>query len=246
MRVLIGIDDTDNLESRGTGYCARRLGELVEAETLAVVESITRHQLLVDARIPYTSHNSSACLAAEVEPDKLDCLTGFCRDYLVRESATGADAGLCLAAWEKANEPVQAFGRRAKREVLDQAAALDLAGHAGLCLEGLTGTKGGMIGALAAVGLRAEGNDGRCLWLRGLRELEGVCTAGELRQRIRLDGIESVSGAGVPEAARIDVSVWPRPILRAGRFILLVEEANDHDHGEWRVARKEIIKQYSD
>lgn len=245
MRLLIGVDDTDNLESRGTGYCARRLGEDLETQALATVLSITRHQLLVDARIPYTSHNSAACLLVEVEAAQLDRLTDYCRNYLLQASAPGADAGLCLAEWGRA-VAVQAFGRRAKSEVLDQPAALDLAQQHGIFLEGLTGTRGGVIGALAAVGLRAEGNDGRGLWLRGLRELAGVQTAAQVQQAVPIDRIERVTGGDVPPDARIDVSVWPRPFLRAGQFILLVEEMDTHDYSEWRVARKDLIKRYSD
>ncbi len=247
MRILIGVDDTDNLESRGTGYRARCLGERLEAEGLAHVESITRHQLLVDPRIPYTSHNSSACLVAEAASGRLDQLAGFCRDYLLRESAPGADAGLCVAAWERVDQAVQAFGRLAKQDVLTHAAALELAQRAGIGLEGLTGTGGGVIGALAGVGLRVEGRDGRGLWLRGLRELTGICTEAQLRQAVPgLDGVESVGGQSVLPSARIDVNDWPRPILRAGRVILLVEEANGDDNCEWRAARKDLIKQLSD
>ena len=57
--ILIGLDDTDNAVSRGTGYLARTLlGELARRGCRPI--GVTRHQLLLDARIPYTSHNSSA------------------------------------------------------------------------------------------------------------------------------------------------------------------------------------------
>ncbi|WP_041355139.1 hypothetical protein [Nitrosococcus halophilus] len=60
-RYFIGIDDTDNRESRGTGYRARTLGAQLEEKGLAILEGVTRHQLLVSPAIPYTSHNSAAC-----------------------------------------------------------------------------------------------------------------------------------------------------------------------------------------
>src|SRR6185436_7241085 len=115
---------------------------------------ITRHQLLVDSRIPYTSHNSAACLLADTTAEHLDDLKRFCGDFLQRESAPGSDAGLCLAAWEQVTDEVMRFGARAKVEVLTQAEASRLADGSGAYLEGLTGTGGGVIGALAAVGLR--------------------------------------------------------------------------------------------
>ena len=46
--LLIGIDDTDNLESRGTGYRARMLARHLGEAQLGTVTGITRHQLLVD------------------------------------------------------------------------------------------------------------------------------------------------------------------------------------------------------
>ena len=115
MNYLIGIDDTDNLESRGTGYRVRQLANWLEENHLAEPRGITRHQLLVDPQIPYTSHNSSACLL--VETDNVKDTWEACREYLLRESAMGSDAGLCLGAWDSVNEYVLAFARRAKIEV---------------------------------------------------------------------------------------------------------------------------------
>src|SRR5262245_52405002 len=192
MRFLLGIDDTDNLESRGTGHRARQLAQQLEAQALAAVHSITRHQLLVDPRIPYTSHNSSACLTLEAGPMPISELISFCRAFLINESAPGSDVGLCLAEWSKVIEHVQAFGVRAKQEVLTQVEAQALAASNNLHLEGLTGTGGGIIGALAAVGLRAGGDDGRVLWMRGLRELQGSYSAERLRQAVSIDSIESL------------------------------------------------------
>jgi hypothetical protein len=48
--IYIGLDDTDTLESRGTGRLARQIaGEMHQA---LAVQGITRHQLLVDPRVP--------------------------------------------------------------------------------------------------------------------------------------------------------------------------------------------------
>ena len=96
VRLLIGIDDTDNLESRGTGYRARQLGQRLAGGD-SRVRGISRHQLLVDDRIPYTSHNSAACLELETVSARLDSIAELAREFLQRESAAGSDAGLCVA-----------------------------------------------------------------------------------------------------------------------------------------------------
>jgi hypothetical protein len=62
MTLLIAIDDTDNAESIGTGRLSRMLAEELTKQGMIRQTSVTRHQLLVHPDIPYTSHNSSACI----------------------------------------------------------------------------------------------------------------------------------------------------------------------------------------
>ena len=239
MKYLIGIDDTDNLESRGTGHRVRQLADWLAENHLAMPLGITRHQLLVDPQIPYTSHNSSACMAVESEAPA--DLWEACREFLLRESAPGSDAGLCLAAWEKVNECVTSFAQRAKITVLTMLEAEQTALDNGIQLEGLTGTHGGIIGALAAVGLHRQGSDGRFLWLPGLRELRGKLPVSEICALGHVDRVCTLSQTNLHPKTVVDVGEWIRPILRDGLATLYVEEKNH----EWYVLPKEHVKSLS-
>ncbi|HBY96423.1 MAG TPA: hypothetical protein DEP84_21185 [Chloroflexi bacterium] len=245
MRVLIGIDDTDNLETRGTGFRARHLGALLATEGLGRIHGITRHQLLVDPRIPYTSHNSSACLLVERSEGEWAALVETCRRYLLQVSAPGSDPGLCITPLDRAGASVRNFGELAKDQVLTSIDAFELAQREGLVLEGLAGTGAGVIGALAAVGLRAGGNDGRFLWLPGIRNVRGVYTPGQLYEATGIEEIRRLDGIAVPFDARIALSEWTRPVLREGRAILLVEEAHGEDQYEWQVLARDVVKQFA-
>jgi hypothetical protein len=241
---LVGIDDTDNLDSRGTGFRARNLGAELSRLGLAQVAGITRHQLLVCDAIPYTSHNSSACLALRVSPPQFEGMADFCRDFLIRESAPGSDAGLCVAARECAGGLLD-FGLAAQRTVLDLRFALARGAEAGVLLEGLTGTRLGVIGALAAVGLHAGGDDGRYIWARGVREASGRrMRARELLASTGIEALALIDGSPVEQPdAMVDLGPWPRPVRLGGRAVLLVEKrCNDDD--EWHVASKEAIKAF--
>lgn len=240
MDTLIGIDDTDNLESRGTGFRARTLGAALEQSGRARLHSITRHQLLVHPDIPYTSHNSSACLLVQAD-EAPEQLGDFCREFLLRESAAGSDAGLCIIPRDRVDQMLQTFGARAKHEVLSSAAAIDLAARAGCLLEGLTGDGGGIIGALAAVGLRATGNDGRILWLPGLRELSGAKTVKALRRTTGIETVCTLEGACVHDEELVNLGDWVRPVLEGGKITLFVESATDGP-ARWCVASREAIK----
>jgi len=242
---LIGIDDTDNLESRGTGFRARQLGLQLVEEGLGELLGITRHQLFVHPEIPYTSHNSSACLGLRAAGDVAAALQDFCRDYLARESAEGSDAGLCVAEAEAVPAEVVAFGRAAKGTILTREAAAALAARHGLHLEGVTGDHMGMIGALSAVALRRGGHDGRFIWLKGVRELTGTATVGFLLDETGIDAVEQVDGGAVAREAVVRVDPWPRPVLLDGRAVLLVQrvEQNDATCG-WELLGKEAIRRY--
>jgi hypothetical protein len=245
MRYLIGIDDTDNPDSRGTGFRARQLGQRLAEAALAATRGITRHQLLVHPDIPYTSHNSSACLDVELTGGDFTGLADFCREYLAAESAPGSDAGLCIAGFDAVGESVVEFGRSAKRVVLSREAARELAAAAGLHLEGVTGDHMGMIGALSAVGLRRSGQDGRFIWLKGVRELSGTASAAQLLQSTGIDAVETVDGGAIPQEAEVCVDPWPRPVLLGGRAVLLAQKKRDGNAcNEWELLSKEAIRQY--
>ena len=245
MRIYIGIDDTDNLESRGTGHRARKLGELLQERGLLKLIGVTRHQLLVSPEIPYTSHNSSACLAGESTAEDLQPLITLSQELLLNDSAEGSDAGLCVARTNQVSEGVQNFGRRAKREVLKMRDALELAASEGIYLEGLTGTHGGVIGALAGVGLCSAGSDGRYLWLRGIREISGNLSVAQIKSQTGIEEVRTLSGHIVPDNEIVILSEWNRPVPLNGKAVIYVEEEKDYDSNGWRLLDKQTIKRLS-
>jgi hypothetical protein len=239
MRYLIGIDDTDNLETRGTGHRVRQLADWLIENNLAEPMAITRHQLLVDPQIPYTSHNSSACLSVNTE--WAEDVWNAARQFLLLSSATGSDVGLCLARWDSIDDEVLSFGGRAKLEVLTMLEAQETASKSKIRCEGLTGTGGGVIGALAGVGLHHAGNDGRFLWLPGLRDLKGKYPIEEIIAKGHIERVCTLDEEELSAGHIVDVGEWVRPILRNGRSTLYVEEQNH----EWHIISKDRIKSLS-
>ncbi|MCC6706539.1 MAG: hypothetical protein IT492_03165 [Gammaproteobacteria bacterium] len=244
--MLIGIDDTDNLDTRGTGYRARTLAQGLADAELADILGITRHQLLVDPRIPYTSHNSSACLQVSARAPLADIHT-YCRQFLLEVAAVGADIGLCIASVAAAARVID-YGLRAKVEVLNRDIARATAAEADILLEGLTGTHGGIIGSLAGVGLYVQGDDGRYIWLPRIRELAtSTLTVSALRDASGLQDVLEFDGeregAAAPAEAVIDLGGWARPVRVAGRSALFVEK-QVNGSVDYVVADKQRIKAF--
>lgn len=231
--ILVGIDDTDVLGARGTNHLARDLARRVAAAWTC--RRVLRHQLLFDPRIPFTSHNGSASLAFE---PRGAAGAGSLRDEMRRgmlaDFIDGSDPGLCVAT-DVAPEVV-AFAERCRREIVTADEAREVARRAGIHLEGLGGTEGGVIGALAAVGLATTGDHGRVvLDATWDGELTGVVGAGALLAG-RVEAIvDEATGASVT-AGDVDVGKKLRPNRRAGRTTLLVEAAGP---GLWRALRRD-------
>lgn len=243
--VLIGVDDTDNITSRGTGWLVQRLIMALEQAGLGHALGATRHQLLVDPAIPYTSHNSSACIAWDAgrEAD-VEAIADFCGRYLSRESAPGSDPGLVVAprvACASGLAGLVDYGQRAKREVLDQPSARALATASGLHVSGHGGDEGGVIGALAAVGLHLSGADGFFLWMPGIRRLMGESTYAELRSTVPIDRACDGDGHEPLPSDDIYLGDWVRPILADGQAVLLLEQSTRHGT-QWVVAPRDVVR----
>ncbi len=240
-KYLIGIDDTDNLTSRGTGFIVRELARQLREAGIAYPHCVSRHQLFFHPDIPYTSHNSSACL--EVDSDRIDDLKNFCRTYLLNVAAEGSDAGLCIVAFDEVSEEQIQWGLRAKKEILTKDAAQDLAARNHVFLEGLTGTRDGIIGSLAACGLRKFGCDGRILMLAAdFRSFQGSATAAQICTNFHIRNIFDIFDAPIPPDDLITLTEGWKPVLRNGIYTLIVEKDGEHS---WKSINKDYLRSIS-
>ena len=231
---LVGIDDTDNAESIGTGRLARMLAEHLESRELLAGTSVTRHQFLVHPDIPYTSHNSSACIAGLSEEASRAVLVEAARGFLQEHYHDGANPGLCVCASESVPEALVVLGKRAQQEVLqlDEFDRSLPAAEFALWWGGETGQ--GRIGAASGVALRSTGEDGRFIALRGIRDLEGRLRAGDILSRSAVESVEDEDGTALSSTETVDTGDWVRPGLRGGRPVLRVRR----DGGSWVPAER--------
>ena len=89
--------------------------------------------------------------------------------------------------------------------------------------------KHGIIGAIAAIGLRASGNDGRAIWVNGheINGLAGTYMVGEVYCRTHVDAIRTIDGYKIPTNASIDFeNKRIQPVLKDNTITFLVEEIN--------------------
>jgi len=252
MKILVCIDDTDNIDVEwGTGKLATMLAEVITEKGWGSSEAVTRHQLLIHPDVPYTSHNSSMCFAAEIAPSRLGQFINYASDFLIKESAPGSDPGLCVVEVDRLARPgwLIAFGYAAKQEVLTKDYAYELADELNIHLSEHGGTGDGIIGALAGTGLRLSGNDGRFRGKLKIKAENEVASVSEIlvksRMDIPIDIVKSLeAGHTLKENELVRLGETVKPVLMGGKSVLLVTPAVADQEAAWTTLSKSQLKEY--
>ncbi|WP_371377104.1 hypothetical protein [Sporomusa aerivorans] len=231
MQILVCIDDTDNLDSRGTGELAEMIAHAVEKHDWGKCSWITRHQLLLDPAVPYTSHNSSMCFKADIKIEYLQPIIDYAAEFLERESQVDASPGLCVVVTDEFldTKSLIDFGYKVKREVVTKDDAYLLAKRLNVHLSEHGGSGQGIIGALAGAGLRLGDNDG---WVKGKVEINvpnNIISVRELCSHSAVDKVKSLHGEYLGCSELILLGNMVKPVLMAGKAVVLVHKLDGAD-----------------
>ncbi len=223
MTILVSIDDTDNLDSRGTGRLARAIADTLKGDY--PVYGVTRHQLYVHPDIPFTSHNSCAVIHLQTNGNAdIDKIFATTQQVMLADFVEGSDPGVAVAHADQVAPPLIAFGKDAKCTILTQERARTLAKNLNIRLKGLGGTEDGVIGAMAGLGLAVSLNDGRFIQRGKIRDVYGPSSVHQLLaagidEVCTLDGRTITSGMVMNEEHKS-----PKACPVNGRTILFVED----------------------
>ena len=247
MRILISIDDTDNLESPGTGALASQIADDLESNGWGKSSYVTRHQLLVHPDIPYTSHNSSMCFSADIGEEYLDRVITYAANFLERESAPGSDPGLCVVVLDRLPDSAQliSFGKSAKESVLSKESAYERAQQLGLHLSEHGGTGQGVIGALAGAGLRLGGNDGRLKGQLYFGAPGAIVSVAALASHDTVDEVRSLDGSSLSDRDMVRLGEKVKTVLLDGHSVLLVvPNEGVLDGPRYQTCSRQLLKRY--
>lgn len=238
IRIYIGFDDTDTVGAdRGTGKLARGFADALPDGCRLC--GVVRQQLLVDPAVPYTSHNSAACAVVDApDPTFLDSLIRRAAAHVAEHALAGSDPGVCVAEADAPDlERLSAFGFDCTRKVVSRQDARNAAGS--VHLSGHGGTRDGIIGAAAAVGLTASGWSGRFIEYGDLRGFGSEVTVSQMAD-LGIGVLSTDRDAEIPPPdGRIRTHGWLRPRLIGHIPVLLVQKNGD---GSWEHVGKKREK----
>lgn len=244
MKALLCIDDTDNLESPGTGEILQNLCIALERKGLAKGGVVSRHQLLLHDDIAYTSHNSSMCTELTLSRENFQNVIKLSCEYLQNSCAEGSDPGLCvvdLEALEDSDMLIQ-FGTQAKEVVLHKDDAVAVADkYSGVVfLTEHGGTGAGIIGALAGCGLRMSGTDGR---VKGKLELtpDELTTVGEFCEKYGIAFALDQEYCIVPAEDLLRLVDIVKPLVWNNQSAVLVRQ-DEKKMADWQLLTKQEVR----
>lgn len=246
MKAIICVDDTDSLDKTiSTGKIADYIMKDIEERNLGICDQITRHQLLLHPDIPYTSHNSSMCLAADIRMGMEEEVIQNASRIIEQYMAEGSDPGLCFCIPEKlekrGKEKLIGFGRLAQKVVLTKKAAYDLAEYLGIHLSEHGGTGQGVIGALAGVGLRLSGNDGRFKGKLKIKttKSDGRATVKEICEQAACSEVRDIQGNTLHDYEIVTLGEYAKAVLLEYKKIVIVSKMED---GSYITCTKEQLE----
>jgi len=226
---IIGIDNTDGDGCVGTGALAMALAAEVESAGWAQSIGVTRHQLFDSPKL--STDNGNYCYAVGIQTTRsiLDVEDDVV-DFVRAKAAKSADPGIAIMSRHSDMPHILAFGRRAQTELMRLDWAQTFADEANVSLRALGAKRDGVVGALAAAGLRGGGTDGVFIHLPAIREIEGVLRAGEIRERTTVETILDEEGEPLDRDDRVETNGYLRPRLEGGKPVIHTRVSPEDRH----------------
>ena len=209
MKILLCADDTDDLtKETSTGAIVQAITQELEEMGGTMEDGISRHQLLLDEHVAYTSHNSAMCVVLDFDQIERQQIIATAERVIREKRAQISDPGLAICWLDQLQNPqtLVDYGFQAKQRVLTKQMAYDLAAaDEGLFLEELGGDGSGVIGALAGLGLRLSRCDGTLRGKNGKRFQGQTMTAEDFCQKLKLDCVRDTNGGKLQGDALVHV-----------------------------------------
>jgi len=239
-KTYICIDDTDEIGyEKSTGEISEEIREYV-IDNYYDASFVTRHQLFLHEDIPYTSHNSSMCFTTYLTDDEKDKLISFVEEYILKVCAPSSAPGIAIC-FEKDildKKGLIEYALKAKKEVLTIREAFSEAKSRNIFLKALKENRAGVVGALAGVGLRLYGSDGR---VKGKLKVEkDQLSVAEILKETLVEKVQLEDGTILEKQEIVKVNNYMKPVYLNWSYVLLVEKREQ----SYVVLEKEKLKNY--
>lgn len=244
MKIFAAIDDSRQLDGGKAGETASLLGKFIEENGWGKCSTPSRHRLYPHPDTACKKHNTARSFSADIDEQYLaDFIDYACK--LVRSTGTSdSNAGLVVAIpelMENLDELIE-YAYRVKEGLVSQDEALRFKNKPGLYLFELNGSGRGIIGALAAAGLRITGNDGQ---FRGKLQIgtgeDYIASVKEIIDKSYVEQVKNMDFENISDSEYVRMGEKVKVVLLDNKYTLMVFPTGI-EHPKWQTSTTHMLR----
>lgn len=246
MKIFVAIDDSRQLDGGKAGETASLLGKFIEENGWGRSSIPSRHRLYPHPDTACKKHNTARSFLADIGEQYLaDFIDYACR--LVRSTGTpDSNAGLAVAIPELMENPDELieYAYRVKEGLVSKDEALKFKNKPGLYLFELNGSGRGIIGALAAAGLRITGNDGQ---FRGKLQIgtgeDYIASVKEIIDKSYVEQVKNMDFENISDSEYVRMGEKVKIVLLDNKYTLMVFPT-EIEYPKWQTSTTHMLRAF--
>ncbi len=244
MNVYFALDDSRRTDGGGAGETLSEIIHAIEDQGWGHCKLPSRHRLYPHPETGCKKHNTARSFSADIEAQYLDGFMEYAVRLILSYETPGSNAGIAVAIPEQMEDFTELtdYAYRAKEGLVTREEVLILAGRPGLYVQALSGNGIGIIGALAAVGLRITGNDGQFRGKLILGTGEGyIATAADIIRNTYVEKIKNMEMEDVGDNESVRMGEKVKVVLLDNKYTLMVFPT-DKDFPKWQTSTTHMLR----
>lgn len=244
MKIYVALDDSRQLDGGKAGETVSLLGKYIEAKGWGRSAIPSRHRLYPNPATGCKKHNTARSLAADINEQYLNEFIDYACELIKSTGTRDSNAGLAIAVpelMETPNELIE-YAYRVKEGLVNKNETLELATRPGLYVFELNGTGKGIIGALAAAGLRMTGNDGQ---FRGKLQVgtgeDYIASVKEIVEQTFVEQVKSMDFENVSDIEFVRMGEKVKVVLLDDKYTLMVFPT-ELEHPKWQTSTTHMLR----
>lgn len=244
MKIYVALDDSRQLDGGKAGQTASLLGKYIEARGWGQSAIPSRHRLYPHPETGCKKHNTARSFAADIDGKNLNEFIDYACQLVKSTGTPDSNAGLAIAVPELMDNPDELiqYAYRVKEEMVDKAEAMELAARPGLHVFEINGSGNGVIGALAAVGLRMTGNDGQ---FRGKLQVgsgeDYIASVKEIVDNTYVEQVKNMDYENISDFEYVRMGEKVKVVLLDHKYTLMVFPT-DIEHPKWQTSTTHMLR----
>ncbi len=246
MKIYVGIDDSHRRDGGGAGETASLLTKVLEENRWGQPELPSRHRLYQHPDTGCRKHNTARSFSAQIEERYLSVFIDYACKVVRRDSSPDSNAGLVIAISERMTntDEIIAYASRVKEGLVSRDETNRMIGKQGLHVFELSGNGKGIIGALAAAGLRMTGNDGQFRGKLQLGSGDGyIATVQEIIENTHVEQIKNMDLENIDKDQSVRMGEKVKVVLLEHKYTLMVFPT-ELQYPRWQTSTTHMLRMF--